>query len=276
MSTFRHTLAGFTEPLSDQLVRGADLLQKAIDHGADPEIPYTPAFVAVRSKSRGYVHRYLSILSFRVLHLLSQGECRLAQILEASQEFTNVREGFALPFELTLPLAISLGIPHPLDPFEHQFWPMTVDFMCTKHDGSFLAVDFKMDKDAGRPRVREKLFLAQQALELVGVEHKVVTASQLSDTLVQNIELLYPLHYEEPPLGRHEHEAAAAAMHRQLVPGKLTILQAARQLAATFACAPATLVRTSLYQIAHKHWAVDLNLPLHPCRPVVFIEGGAA
>lgn len=264
----------FSADLSDQIITGADLLLTAVERSADSNVPYQPALTAVRSKSRGYVHRYLSVIAWRMLHLQSGGECKLAEVFDASGEFTNIREGFALPHELTIPLAIRLGIPHPLNRFKHEFAQMTVDFLCTKRDGSFQAFDFKLDEDAQRRRVQEKMHLARMALESAGVPHRVITASQVSETLVKNIELLYPLLFEDPPLGRHRHHAAVDAMRCELESGSLTILDAARRLAGDFSCAPAQLVRTVLHAIAHQNWTVDLMVPLHPCRPVAF-KGGA-
>lgn len=264
----------FSADLFDQIIGGADLLHAAIERSADASAPYQPALTAVRSKSRGYVHRYLSVVAWRTLHLQSGGECKLAEVLDASGEFTNIREGFALPYELTIPLAIRLGIPHPYNRFGHEFAQMTVDFLCTKRDGTLQAFDFKLDEDAQRRRVQEKMHLARMALESAGVPHRVITASQVSETLVKNIELLYPLLFEDPPLECNQHDAAVDAMRRELEPGSLTILDAARRLAEDFSCAPAQLVRTVLHAIAHQNWAVDLMVPLHPCRPVAF-KGGA-
>jgi hypothetical protein len=251
---------------------GVAELLASLEKTDNPTVPYETFLPAVRSKSHGYVHRVLGLVTSRMHHLQSTGEYWLLLLFDMAGSYKNLREGFPLPRSLTEPIAESKGIKHPFNRFARENATMSVDSITTGLDGAWTGIDYKPSRDLERNRVKEKLYLTRLALAEVGVEHVVMTEKDLPPQLVDNLRFLHTFAspIDPPPFPTAMLEQAGAAMHAALTDGRLSVYEAAVEVRQRFNCTPAQLVRTAFWLIAHRHWHIDLHQPAHPDKPLMF------
>jgi hypothetical protein len=259
---------------SSERIAAVAALLTSLRETDDPKVPYVPFLTAIRSKSHGYVHRVLGLVTGRMHHLQSRGEYWLLLLLDMAGTYKNLREGFPLPLSLTEPIAESKGIKHPFNRFARENAIMSVDFIATGLDGIWTGIDYKPSAELERKRVKEKLHLTRLALAEVGVEHVVITERDLPPQLIDNLRFLHTFAspIDPPPLPHEILEQAGAAMRAALFDGRFSVYEAAVQFRQNFNCSPAQLVRTAFWLIAHRHWHIDLHHPVHPEKPLIFKE----
>lgn len=252
--------------------RGAAELDRLLRATDSTRVPYMPIVRAVRSKSHGYVYRVLSLTSGRMLHLQSRGEFHLAHPLDMGRYYTNLREGFGVPKQLTEEIAEAEGIRHPFNRFARENAMMSADFVGSKPGGGWLAIDYKPSQLAIRKRVKDKFKIIRMAFAEVGVEHVVITELDLSPVLIGNLQLLYTFAspIDPQPLPSSMLERVGPRMKIELIDGRSTIYEAAVRCESEFGCATGRLVRASLWLIARRHWHVDLTQKVHPDFPLHF------
>ncbi len=207
-----------------------------------------------------------------MMHLQSRGEYYLYHPLDMLSRYRNLREGFALPLPLTKAIATAEEIKHPFNRFAREDAVMSVDFLCSTHEGGWLAIDYKPSAHMIRKRVRQKLRITELAFAEVGIEHVVVTDTDLPTVLIRNLEFLHPfaLKVSPPPLPTAQLSVAAAHMKDLLQDGKLTVYDAAVLCDRELRCGTGRLVRTALWSIARNIWSVNLDVLVDPDHPIAF------
>lgn len=264
-----------TDSLTDrQMYEGKGQLLGFLNASSEPHQAYQAHLRAVRTRSEGLAHRIAGIKTARTHDLLSRLEYHAFLMFEFSVNITNIREQFPIPLALTLALAKSLGVKHPYNWRERKVAQMSADFVLTLKEGEWLAVDVKPEGKLNRDRVREKLKLTKEAFACVGVTHKIVTESDLPAVAINNYRVLHPLalRFDEPPLPGTELERGTAALIAQLKSGKTTIRDAANRVHAETRSGVGHLIRTAMWQIARRHWQVDLTRPIGPDQPLCFLS----
>lgn len=231
-----------------------------------------PFVKAVRSKSHGYVYRVLSITCGRMMHLQSRGEYYLFHPLDMLARCRNLREGFALPLALTKAIAKAEDIKHPFNRFTEEDAVMSVDFLCSDSEGGWLAIDYKPSAHMIRNRVRKKLRITTLAFAEAGIDHVVVTDTDLPAVLVLNLGFLHTFALKASPLPLPAAQLSIAATHMKglLQDGNLTIYDAAVLCDREFRCGTGRLVRAALWSIARNLWSVNLDEIVDPDHPVDF------
>lgn len=137
--------------------------------------------------SIGRTSRMRSSRYQRVVQTLSDGEARLFTYLEFHSDFVDVREQFIHdPIEETLTICLDLGINHPRQ--RGKLFPVSTDFVATRHDDSLIALEVK-------PKPIEQLSKREQEINQVreiwwrahSVPYHVVNARQLNRTVSGNL-----------------------------------------------------------------------------------------
>ena len=246
--------------------------EEDIARGDDPSVPYEPFLTAVRARSRGYSYRTPGIITGRNHDNLSRGEEGVLQLLDDPEENTNLREQKSIPPQLTWLLCLKRKWPHPFYKMEPAV--LSVDFLVNQRRGGRLAIDFKMKKDLKQESTRRKLDIVGEALRLVGVPHKCMTEDDLPRIKVRNLRFLHhlALPFDPPPLTTLDLERVEGRVIEALRDGRTPIFDAAQQVAADSGIPTSRLCRGALWCIARRRWAVDMDRPIGPDRPVTFLK----
>ncbi len=149
--------------------------------------------------SRGNSGKIQGIKSGREHHTLSEGESCFFYLAEFSDSVIDIREQFPLlPLELSVRIAKTLDIKHPIHPESKDLNVMTFDFMLTRTDGQstwFEAVsvkplsDFQLSEDK-RQRIAEKLEIERIWCELLGIRYSIFTMTDENKIQSDNIQWL--------------------------------------------------------------------------------------
>ena len=156
--------------------------------GAD----YSPWLRVRDIASKGRSHRVFGHKSRRTHHLFSDLELAVFLALDWSPKTTEIREQFPLQQELTFELAKDAGIRHPQ--VSGIFQVMSSDFLVNSSDSTLskFVLQAKYTKDLRDPRAVEKLELERRYWAHKEVPWFLVTEKEISNTVFQNIEWLYP------------------------------------------------------------------------------------
>ena len=258
--------------LDAAIEQAAGRFEKEIALGDDPATPYKPFITAVRARSRGYSYRTPGIITGRTHHNLSRGEEGVLQLFDIPEENTNIREQFAVPPSLTWWICKKRDWRHPF----HEGAPavLSVDFLINSRRRGRIAVDFKKQGDLEHEDTRRKLAIVAEALRLVGVPHEIMTEVDLPRVLLRNLRFLHQLAlpFDPPPLSQGEFATAEDRLRAILRSGRTVIFDAAIQVSAKTGIPARRLSRGALWCIAQRRWTVDLNRPVGPDCPVIFLK----
>ena len=255
------------------LQRGVEQLLASLEATDDPDSRYVPALRAIRSFSRGYAQRVPDELTHRVIDLLSRHEFHAYLLYSWDRAtYSNIREQFPLPLDLTRAIAAREGIRHPWNRDVKCDAVMTTDFVLSRRSGGWLAVDVKEKEAIARKRTAQKLQIARAAFAEVGVEHVTITEADLPQEKIRNLRILRGLRRdgERAPVDPELAASTEGALRQLLAAGKLTIEDAASVVSQKNGVRVASICRFCLWLIANRTWQVDLGYPLGPDYPVRF------
>jgi hypothetical protein len=153
---------------------------------------YSPWLRVSDISSRGRSHRVFGHRSKRTHHLFSDLELAVFLALDWSPRTTEIREQFPLQQEVTLALARDAGIRHPQVSGNMQV--MSSDFLVnsSNHDLPKFVLQVKYSESLLDPRTIEKLELERRYWVHKEVPWFLITEKEISKTVFQNIEYLYP------------------------------------------------------------------------------------
>lgn len=153
---------------------------------------YSPWLRVRDIPSKGRSHRVFGHKSRRTHHLFSDLELAVFLTLDWSSKTIEIREQFPLQQEVTLELAKDASIRHPQVSGTIQV--MSSDFLVNSSDPNLpkFALQVKYTKDLSDPRTVEKLELERRYWVHKEVPWFLVTEKEISNTVFQNIEWLYP------------------------------------------------------------------------------------
>lgn len=139
----------------------------------------------------------------RIVHLLSQNELWMYLQLVRHPLVLEIYEQFAVPLELSIPIAEALNVKHPVYPDTKVPIIQTIDFMCdmlNPETGEIYKAAFpvKQPEDAIRYRTMEKLALQEAYCELEDIQYDLVSSDALRTIQSKSLECLY--RYRELPL----------------------------------------------------------------------------
>ena len=246
-------------------------LLERLERSSNSDQPYEPAIHAIHSHSHGYVYRVPGIKTGRVHHLLSRLEWNAFLYFEFG-DYTNIREQFPVPLESTLPLAQQLGIRHPSNWKKRQLVEMTTDFVLTKPDGSWVAIDVKPSNKLTSKRTVQKLELIKQAWAQVGVSHQIHTEKEQNPIVIANYRILHglALKFEPPPFPQADMPKVNASLFEALYSGHLTLREAAIICEQKTGLGRGHSIRAALWFVANRHWSIDLTRPIGPDETLKF------
>ena len=252
-------------PLSTALNEGAQALCQRLIASNAPDHLYEPALHAVHSHSNGYVYRVPGIKTGRIHHLLSRLEWHAFLYFEFG-DYSNIREQFPVPLELTIPLAEQMGIRHPYDWKKRRLVEMTTDFVLTKPDGSWLAIDVKPSNKLTSKRTAQKLELINRAWAQVGISHQIHTEREQNPIVVANYRILHglALKFEPTPFPQANMAKVNASLFEALHSGHLTLREASVICERQTGLGRGHSIRAALWFVANQHWSVDITRPIGP------------
>lgn len=139
----------------------------------------------------------------RLMHFLSMNELWMYMHLANNPLVVEVYEQYAIPLEVTLPLADELGVKHPVYVGTRVPIVQTIDFFVTMLDPTsgdeyLAAFPVKQADDALRTRTVEKLALQEGFCLLEDIEYELITSESLRTVHSQNLKTLYR-HRALPP-----------------------------------------------------------------------------
>lgn len=154
---------------------------------------YHPWLTVRDLSSRGRSSRVWGHLTQRTHQLLSDIELAVFLLLESNSSVTDIREQYPLHVDSTLDLAEQAGIRHPaISGFTHI---MSTDFLVDFSGESGpeqLAIQVKSSSDLKDVRTVEKLEIERRYWKMKGIPWRLVTEKQIPQTVVENLNLLYP------------------------------------------------------------------------------------
>jgi hypothetical protein len=146
---------------------------------------YRPALKVREVPSLGRSTRTNSPKLGRHLVLLSDIERNFALLLNWSDLVADIREQFPLPLEETIDISESLGIKHPCDDKNGQFFQMTSDFYVTFTDKSEMVVSVKPYKELSKKRTIEKFEIERSFWEKKGIPWRIVTEKDIPKSCIR-------------------------------------------------------------------------------------------
>lgn len=162
--------------------------------------------------SSGRTHKAYSHKTRRVHHFLSDGEWRAFLLFEWAHDVRDVREGFPLPRDITMEIAMALGIKHQYFPGTHVPFVMSLDFLVTRNAHGkerHQAFNVKCLDDLEDARTVEILEIARETCMALDIDHHLIVSEHLPRTKLKNLEWIrdaqldedttepYPGFYEE-------------------------------------------------------------------------------
>lgn len=127
----------------------------------------------------------------RVVHLLSINELLMYSIIARDNTIVECYEQFALPLEDTLDIATELGVKHPVYPDTRIPIVQTIDFMCTRTNGTRIAFPVKEFDPSSHARTAEKLAIQEGYCAINDIDYQVVTSEELKTRQCENVERIY-------------------------------------------------------------------------------------
>lgn len=226
--------------------------------------------------SRGFSSRIKGWKTGRIHHLLSNYELYTFLVGEWSRFIVDIREQYPLlELEETLAIAKRCGIRHPTDPKTKYPIVMTTDFLFTLLlDGQRVlhACTFKHSKDLARKRTREKMEIEKRYWRERGVNWKIITEFDIPLVLAKNVDNIHEAYYlstyKDTNLIAEIAHRLTALVQRQQRPLSRLALQCDAQLDQP----PGTSLQVAYFLIATHQWHINMNLPLHPSRPLSLIK----
>lgn len=228
--------------------------------------------------SLGTVTRIKGWKTGRVHHLLSRLELAYFYLLEWDLDVVDIREQYPLtPLEDVMALADDYGIRYPVDPRTRHPIIMTEDFLVSVRRGSRiieLPRAIKYVKDLGSKRTSDKLSIHRAYWETRGMTHHVVTEEAVPRIKVQNIQWLHPFREISAlwPLGVTDIEQAAAYMGDDVA--RKPLADVAVRCDRFFGWDAGYGLAIIRHLLANRYWEVDMNVPLHPRRPLTMNRDG--
>lgn len=227
---------------------------------------YRPWLTVRDVPSQGRSHRIFGHKSQRTHHFLSDLELAVFLILEWHPEVIEIREQFPLQRELTIQIAEKNGIPHPSSSGVTQY--MSSDFLVNSSHSETpkFALQAKYSNDLGKPRVIEKLELERRYWEHKNVPWFLITEKEISSTVFQNINWLYPAQRDEISNTELAQRISIYSHHFDDQTYS-TIVSLAKSLDVAYDLHAGESLREIRQILAHRIFIFDLHIPFRKLTP---------
>lgn len=160
-------------------------------YGLGVRADYKPWLTVNDVKSQGTRTNVYGRKTQRVHHLLSSIETELFYLAEFSDTVVDIREQFPIiPLNFTQKVARTIGVKHPTHPKTNEPIVVTTDFLLTHQSGNsvkYQAISVKAEGETNNLRSMEKIDIERVCWQLLGVQFKLYTGSQLTRVESENI-----------------------------------------------------------------------------------------
>ncbi len=229
--------------------------------------------------SDGLVHRIKGWKTKRVHHFLSNLELNYFYVLEWSPVVFDIREQYPLlPLEETLAIAEQCDILHPTDPKTKEPIVMTTDFLLTVPQTLAVIQQARTIKTAETlqsQRTLEKLEIERRYWHNRNIDWAIATEREIPQVLVKNVHYIHPFFHaraenlsflSDPELCR-----IATALTRRIAQENVPLTDLTAECEDKLGLQPGTALSVVRHLIATRKWLVDMNIPIQPRRPLVFL-----
>jgi len=214
-------------------------------------------------------------------HLFGKAQISYFHILEWASSVIDIREQYPLlPVDSTLDIAKRLGFRHPTHQRNSPGGVITVDFLVTllrggfQHQEAHILASTELLEAESREAYRRILEIKKQYFRARNIPVIIRTEKDISEIFARNVYQLrkhrdifsrVPLSADELALVTHELTSYALS--------GMPLRDAGKACDARFGLKPGDGLAVVYYLIATKQWKIDLNVPIEPSQPVVFISG---
>lgn len=222
---------------------------------------YTPWLRVQDVPSHGTRSEIQGIKINRTHHTLSSIESEFFYLTEFSETIIDIREQFPLfPLNLSIKMAETFGIKHPVHPKTKKPIILTTDFLLTQEiDGviSYHAVAVKHEDAANKNRVLEKIDLEKIWWESLGIPFHYFTGNELTRCQSRNISwVTNAVRYKTELFSQSEIEIAISLIHQ----GKYLIKDICNIFVSRIGVAHDNALNLLHLLIAKKHIEVDISI----------------
>ncbi|XPV76678.1 MAG: TnsA endonuclease N-terminal domain-containing protein [Desulfovibrio sp.] len=242
------------------------------DHGPN----YKPWLTVRDIPSKGRSHRVFGYHTKRTHHLFSDLELAVFLSLDWSPNTIDIREQFPLQQQVTLELAQEAGIKHPR--VAGTFQVMSSDFLVdsSSPDLPKFVLQAKYTKDLNNPRTVEKLELERRYWAHKSIPWRIVTEKEISATVFQNIEWLYPNQQISYPLTELSERLEFYAHHFAKNPST-SIITVSKSLDVQYEQEAGQSLAEMRELFASRLLSFDLNIPFKKLTPagITFVDNAS-
>ena len=212
--------------------------------------------------SLGHSAKIWGIKTARNHHLLSEAETCLFYLAEFSDNVIDIREQFPLlPLDLSLRIAKTLDLKHPVIPKTKTPSVMTTDFVLTCRDGNrtwYEAVSVKPTEQLSVLRSAEKLDIERIWWQLLGVPFHIFTMDERNQIKSRNIQWITSSKRRKTEIP----ESAANFILSNLTTGTFLIKELCQELASLTSLTTDETLTILKYLLSDKYILVDLTKPI--------------
>lgn len=243
---------------------------------------YSP-YVSVHDlSSKGWSYRVLGWKTKRMYEFLSTLEFYFFLLLDWMDVAVDIQEQFLLQQSSTIEICNANHLRHPFYfPIENgkrvkQLSMMTVDFLIhTSEKGvtQTVARDIKYARDL-TPHTLNKLEITRIYFKLLNIPYCVVTDRTMNLLLANNLCWIHENYFWEEKISIPFADAGhPIQLLSQLVyKNKLSVAQAGISIDSLFGFPKGEGVNICHYLIARKLWKIDMAIPYHPRKSIVFLQ----
>lgn len=236
---------------------------------------YLPWLTVRDVPSTGLSTRVTGWKTGRVHHFLSKLELSFFYILEWSPNVTDIREQYPLPIDASLEIAERLRVKHPYVNQFNDHAVMTTDFLIdvvVDEQPKLLARSIKPESELASKRTLEKMMIEKTFWEERGIDFKVVTEREISKTLSENIDFIYSAKKlsDGPGVTIRMLSQVEAVLYQKLKTDSQPLAKSALEVDQQLGLQPGTCLWVIKHLIANRVWLVDMNVKIHPSKPIIF------
>jgi len=238
---------------------------------------YKPWLLTQDVPSIGLATRILGWKTGRIHHLLSKLELYEFFVNEWFTHVLDIREQYPLfPITETLAIARACGIRHPIVPGTKQPAVLTTDFVLTFANGMErieIARTVKYADDLSSQRTLEKLEIERRYWRARNIDWGIVTERDIPHVLAKNVEILHNHRNitHRLPLTQDEIHDVAVVLTSKVMQGTDSLRHIAIACDKRLGLELGTCLTLAYHLVATKQWAIDMNVPIEPGKPLVLL-----
>jgi hypothetical protein len=231
--------------------------------------------------SKGRVSRIKSHITGRTYHVMSGLELSVFCMIEWAAKISDLYMQVELDLAETLWIAEQLDIKHPVDPKTQKPVTATTDFIAcieTNSGEDHFAIEVKPREELN-PSTRsgkrhlEKLEIRRRYWEVRNVHFIIMTESEISADLVENVKHLHKYMHEDakPPIQESLLVQVYSELTQSILKSDESLAKVGASCDTEFALKGGSCLAFTWYLIATRKWMVDIRQIIDPSKKLNFL-----